>query len=356
MTSTDLFFLGFSLFIATVSFIGLLRIDYWWIRMWDFPHFQLMVLASSALIVWLIVSHNFSWPQLVAPVLLVTALFYQAWLMYPYTYFHRVQVPQHKKADKSTENTIRLLIANVFMENTHCPDVCMLVKKHKPDVLLVLEGNETWRKALTEIDDDYPHQKLIPLENTYGMLFYSRFTTRQTRVHYRIQEGIPSITTQLQLPSGQWVNFYGVHPMPPSPTENIRSTERDAELLLVGRDAHQQKGPVIVAGDLNDVAWSHTTRLFSRISGLLDPRIGRGLFSTFHAHYFFLRWPLDHVFVSHHFALNGIKRLPNCGSDHFPILVSLTYTPDPDRADDIPQPEEEDIEEMHEKLADTTSD
>ncbi len=352
MTSADFFFLGYAALIATVSFVGLLRIDYWWVRMWDFPHFQLMVLASGGLIAWLIFSQTFGWPHMAAPTLLSAALLYQGWLMYPYTYLHRVQVPRQKKKDQSTDDMIRLLIANVFMENTQCPDLCTLVKKHKPDVLLVLEGNEVWRKALATLDEDYPNQKLIPLENTYGMLFYSRLPMRHTNVHYRIQEGIPSITTQLQLPSGQWINFYGVHPTPPSPTENIRSTERDAELLLVGREARQQKGPVIVAGDLNDVAWSHTTRLFSRISGLLDPRIGRGLFSTFHAHYFFLRWPLDHVFVSHHFALNGIRRLPNCGSDHFPILVSLTYAPDPNRIDDIPQPEEEDIEEMQEKFED----
>lgn len=356
MTSIDLFLLIYAVLISTVSFINLLPIDYWWIRIWDFPHFQLMVLASTGLVAWLLISHLFVWPHLLTPSLLTAALLHQAWLIYPYTSLHRVQVPRRRhKAQVNDDNTIRLLIANVFMENTRCPELRLLVRKHKPDVLLVLEGNETWRKALEEIDDDYPYQQLIPLENTYGMLFYSRFPTRQMRVHYRIQDDIPSISTQLQLPSGQWFYFYGVHPMPPSPTEHYRSTERDAELLLVGHEARQQKGPVIVGGDLNDVAWSHTTRLFGRISGLLDPRIGRGLFSTFHAHYFFLRWPLDHVFVSHHFVLNEIRRLPNGGSDHFPMLVSLTYAPDPNRIDDVPQAEEADIEEMHEKLNDVSS-
>jgi len=58
---------------------------------------------------------------------------------------------------------------------------------------------------------------------------------------------------------------------------------------------------------------------------LLDPRIGRGLYSSFHAHYPLVRFPLDHVFHSNHFRLAELKRLPNIGSDHFPIFISLMY-------------------------------
>ncbi len=105
----------------------------------------------------------------------------------------------------------------------------------------------------------------------------------------------------------------------------------------MGKRIHETPVPTLVVGDLNDVAWSRTTRLFCRVSGMLDPRQGRGMFSTFHADYPFLRWPLDHIFVSEHFTLVAMSRLPAFGSDHFPILATLCLRPS--RADEHDAPE-----------------
>ena len=107
---------------------------------------------------------------------------------------------------------------------------------------------------------------------------------------------------------------------------------------------------MIVAGDLNDVAWSSTTSLFQKISGLLDPRIGRGLYATFNADWPLLKWPLDHLFASEEWTLGDFRRLDDIGSDHFPILVELCHQPEAAASQEGERPEPEDLEEAREHI------
>jgi endonuclease/exonuclease/phosphatase (EEP) superfamily protein YafD len=102
-------------------------------------------------------------------------------------------------------------------------------------------------------------------------------------------------------------------------------------------------------GDLNDVAWSYTTALFCKVSGLLDPRKGRGFFNTFHAQHKFLRFPLDHVFCSNDFKLLYIKKLDAAGSDHFPMYVKLQYEKLASLEQEEPQADEAELELAEEK-------
>lgn len=295
----------------------------WWIRDFDFPRLQLAVVASGLLAVELvfldlsdIASHG---------LITVTAacLLYQFWWIFPYT---RVYPNEVKAAIGAQEGeTIRIMTANVLTTNRNTDGLIALIRKHEPHVFVTLETDSWWQERLDVLEGDYPFSMKCPLDNLYGMHVYSRLPLEDGAIQFLVEEDIPSMHAMAVLPSGRKVRMHFLHPAPPSPTEHDESTERDAELLVVAKSVVGLDTPVIVAGDLNDVAWSTTTRLFRKISGLLDPRIGRGMFNTFHADYWFLRWPLDHLFHSQHFTLSFITRLPSFGSDHFPVLVELTY-------------------------------
>lgn len=50
---------------------------------------------------------------------------------------------------------------------------------------------------------------------------------------YLFEKDISSIHLPAELLTGDTVNVQFLHPAPPSPTENEKSSERDAELILV---------------------------------------------------------------------------------------------------------------------------
>lgn len=220
----------------------------------------------------------------------------------------------------------------------------------------MVETHKWWQEKMDVIGKEYPYQLKIPIHNTYGMLLYSKLELYDGSVNYLVKKDIPSIETLVKLPSGQFVKLFCLHPEPPVPQENPKSTERDKEILLVAEKAASSKYPVIVMGDLNDVAWSYTTELFGKISGLLDPRRGRGFFNSFNAKYFFLRFPLDHIFCSKDFSLSSIKRLPSCNSDHFPMYVDLQFNPKVEKLNDAPVATEADLEIAEEKINAETGD
>ena len=93
-----------------------------------------------------------------------------------------------------------------------------------------------------------------------------------------------------------------------------------------------------------------TNNLFQDISGLLDPRIGRGFYHTFHAKYPFIRFPLDHFFHSNHFRLVDLRRLAYFGSDHFPVYIELSYEPDAENEQEELHADESQKKEAEEKV------
>lgn len=320
-----LIFLIVTVLIVLLTLLPLSRHPHWLIRSMDFPRLQLAVLSSllfAVQLTYLDLTQPIAW-GLISVVLI--CLIWHLWWILPYTFLWPKEVKAATKVNQGQQ--ISIITANVLTPNRDAYKLIELVQQYQPDILVTLESDLWWQEQLDVLESQMPHTIKCPLDNLYGMHVYSKLPLDDETISYLVEDDVPSMHAQISLPTGDKIRLHFLHPAPPSPTENPESAERDAELVMVARSVVESEQPVIVTGDLNDVAWSATTRLFRKLSGLLDPRVGRGMFNTFHASYWFLRWPLDHLFHSEHFTVRHMKRLPSIGSDHFALYTELAFTP-----------------------------
>lgn len=334
--------------ILLFSLIPLIKNDYWAFRVFEYPRLQKLFLNLAVIIIYSSLFDLNTPPDLFFIALLIANSAYLSYQIYPFTVFSKKVILQVSEAD--VKNQITIVSANVFQDNKNTAGCLKMLYKNDPDIILLLETDSYWYEQTKELKEKYRYHVLEARENTYGMLLYSKLELLDPQTRFLVDDEIPSVLTKVKLPSGKIIELYCVHPTPPVPGENDHSTERDKELLLVAKQVKESKKPSIVVGDLNDVAWSYTTDLFTKVSGLLDPRRGRGFYNTFHAKIPFLRFPLDHVFCSTDFKLVKLARLENFSSDHFPIKICLQYEERADLQQEEPEADEEELELAEEKI------
>ncbi len=329
------FVLFFSAILAFTAFAPLLPVDWWWVRIGDFPRVQLLV----AYLVWLLVLvglYKQSYAKLAA-VLIVASIAIQLYWIFPYLPLASNQVEWAKSQDPDVR--LRIVMSNVLQENEDAAALLRLIDEQSPDLVVLCEVNQRWIDDIASLREKFKYHVEKPMENTYGLAMYSNLEIVSSEIRAMVKESIPSIDATIRLPSGHPVRLFVIHPNPPRPGED--TTKRDGELVLVGREIRDGES-TIVLGDMNDVGWSRTTDLFQEVSGLLDPRKGRGLYPTFNANSWIWRYPLDHLFHSTDFRIVSLQTLPAIGSDHLPLSVVLSYEPSAENTQSGPNLDAED--------------
>ncbi len=322
--------------------------QHWVFRIFDFGKVQLAFIQTLVIgLGFLFIKNytNFFWITQSINILLVG---YHTYILRRYTPLYRLK-RNPKEADKASD-LISILSINVYQFNTEYQLLLNLIREQKPQMLLTLESNKDWENALSEIENDYPYTKKVAQENTYGIHLYSKLPFEKILVNYFVADDLPSIEAVIKTPEGLTFTLFGVHPPPPSPTEEPNSKERDGELLCIAKRINEIKTPVVVVGDFNNVAWAKSSILFKKTSGLLDPRIGRGFISTFHAKYKLLRFPIDLFFHSERIQVDTFKTLAPINSDHLPLYCEFFITEENHRTEEVyaklESDEKEEVEEM----------
>jgi endonuclease/exonuclease/phosphatase (EEP) superfamily protein YafD len=313
-------------FATFATLIPIWKTSKWWVRVCDFPRFQIAIIALAVLVAFALVrlpTHPADWLFLCVLGLVVVWQF--TWVG-PY-------IPGSARAVKSCSGTepeaeqIALLTTNVLLTNRNSDRFLEIVHDTGPDIVLAVEVDEWWaNRLLTGLRARYPNKMCYPLSNGYGLALFSRLELIEPKIRFLLDDAIPSIRTEVKLRSGALISVYGVHPRPPAVLQD--SAERDAELLRVALEIRDRGSPAIVLGDLNDVAWSPTTLQFMKAGGLLDPRRGRGFYNTYPARWPGFRYPLDYIFCTQEFQICTMRVLPSFGSDHLPLVAKFVLAGD----------------------------
>jgi endonuclease/exonuclease/phosphatase (EEP) superfamily protein YafD len=326
-------------------FFPLSKNPHWFFRTPDYIRLQSIAFEVFLMILLFVFHTEFNSFQWILVIGLLAVSIYQFEKVYRYSSLFR-----RKKYSLSTEK-ISLLAANVFQDNNQYQKFLEIVTKYNPDLVLGMETNKAWENEFSLIEEQYPYSVKIPLENYYGMHLYSKKALCNISIKHQVEEDVPSIFCEIEIRKGENILLICLHPAPPSPTENDTSIERDAELMLTGKFIRNQKLPVVVCGDMNDVVWSRPTILFKKMTGMKDPRIGRGFFPTYHAKYWFMRFPLDHLFHTKDLLMGKMERTSYFGSDHFGMYYEIhkKKTSETSKNPDLNLDEKEEINELIER-------
>jgi len=314
-------------FLILITVLPLFSTGKWYVRWWDFPRFQIAILLLLPLAIAAVgmfrrnPAHEYvAWFSI-----LICALVWQASHVIQFSPIWPKEIASSQRGSES----LKLLVANLDYNNPDPAPVASELESEHPELLLLIEYDEGWQNHLSELRKKFTHHHEEIRGDGLGIALWSTVPLKDSETRYLVSDRRASIWTSAQLPDGNVLNIVGVHPTPPGLLDSTGdqrrdSRVRDAELIMIAREiAQRQNETWAVAGDFNDVAWSHTTRLFKRISGLKDPRVGRSFMGTYIANYPPLRCPIDHVFLSDCFTVADLARKKITGSDHFAVLAAL---------------------------------
>lgn len=217
---------------------------------------------------------------------------------------------------------LKLLSVNVHTSNRDHAAVLELIEREDPDVVIAVEVDLKWTRALSALHAKYPTFVEHPQADNFGVAMYARTASTSVAYKYFKTGGEPAVVATCTLGQRK-LRIFGLHPVPPVSNENL--AWRDEHLEMVAQEIRKSSDLAVVAGDLNVTPWSPAFRRFLENSGLEDGRRGFGVLASWPNEIFYLRIPIDHVLVDRRITVRSLKRSESVGSDHFAMIAELEF-------------------------------
>ncbi|MGA9531386.1 MAG: endonuclease/exonuclease/phosphatase family protein [Anaerolineales bacterium] len=228
-------------------------------------------------------------------------------------------VGEHRSAvsDRRT-----LFLFNVRMRNRRYSATIDHLRNRSPDLIALVELDQAWVRALSDLDDLYPFHRFLPHPASYGLGILSRFPIVNGGPVRLASGETPLLLVELEIGEKRATILVAHLPPPLDPTGMRLRNQQILELSTLV----SALGPnCIVAGDFNITPWMKKFRMLLRTAGLQDFRRAVGkLAPTWPAQAWPLRIPIDHVLGGSEVIFRAARLGVDLGSDHLPVIVEFS--------------------------------
>ena len=215
------------------------------------------------------------------------------------------------------ERAIRVAHFNTYIRNTDLAATAREIERLDADVVTLVEFDGSKRPVLQNLLRSYPFQYICDDVPYCHLAIVSKHPILAVSAK-GLWDGPAFINAKLG-GAMQGLTVYGVHT-----TRFPRSRAQLRQIRAMVRHLEGQTGDMIVMGDFNATPFSRITTTLEQGAGL--SRVTH--MPTWPSTYGLPQLAIDHVFVSPNIRVLADQQVGNpSGSDHFPIVMTLGYTP-----------------------------
>ncbi|MEM9941100.1 MAG: endonuclease/exonuclease/phosphatase family protein [Planctomycetota bacterium] len=228
-------------------------------------------------------------------------------------------------SNRSDRSDFKLVTANVLTSNQQTGRFMDWVNSENPDLLLVMEIDSNWEKALEQIHANYPYRLVQSRADNFGIGVYSKIRWDRAEIFYADSMNLESIDIRFEnFETGSYqgpLQIIGTHPIPP--LGRIKWRSRNQQLLKLA-DYRQFDSECIITGDFNLTPWSPFFEELTDKTDTRDGALGFGIEPSWNLLPTLIgALKLDHVIVSEELGVFRYRVGPSLGSDHRPIICEF---------------------------------
>lgn len=219
---------------------------------------------------------------------------------------------------------LTVLTINLWSANRRIADVDELIRSANPDIIVAQEGWAPWKQYFEGLAPEYRVHVGCRYDSDCNVVILSRLRLIETVAPF--DNGIAAVRLELPARFGAGaVDVLGVHLTRPT-----SAAARRRQLVRVRAVSEALAPSVLAAGDFNATPWSRLREFDAAVPATRRTRAmftwpaPARLFGPLRLRAPVAVAPIDHIYASADWRVVEVRRGPDVGSDHYPVIATFT--------------------------------